>query len=91
MQVLMDKSQQVNQVVKTVVQVKTKVIERQHNVIKTIIEHDANVIDKQCTINDTAWLLYNRATQDPLAQSASEPYGAESEPQAASSEPTQAK
>jgi hypothetical protein len=89
MQSLAAESQKINIQVKTVVEVKSKVIERQHDVIKTIIQHDASAIDKQCTLSNTAWMLYNRATQSPLATSAGEPVSTESGPQAAISDPAQ--
>ena len=54
---------------------KAKTIKDNVNANRQIIEENRIVINAECKLSDTAWLLYNSASQNALARGTSNPTG----------------
>lgn len=66
-----EKSKVVNTVIETKLVEKVKVIKEKVNENSHDIETNRAAINAECKLSDTAWLLYNRASQNDLAGSTS--------------------
>lgn len=63
------KSKEVTTVIQTKVVERVKIVEKKVEVVKKEIQIQKEVINAQCTINDTAIDLYNKAVADPTEES----------------------
>jgi Na+/phosphate symporter len=67
------KSKEANKEINKKVSDKIKNIKDNVNVNYQAIEANRNAINAECKLSDTAWMLYNRASQNAVAGSTSKP------------------
>lgn len=70
-----EESKKANERLDKEVSEKIKGIKDNFNVNKQEIEKNRESIDAECKLSDTAWLLYNRASQNAISRSTSKPTG----------------
>jgi hypothetical protein len=74
-EIAQQQSKETNAKIEKKVAEKIKNIKDNVNANQQIIEKNRSAINAECKLSDTAWLLYNGATQNAVAGSTSEPAG----------------
>jgi hypothetical protein len=74
-EIAQQQSKETNAKIEKKVAEKVKTIKDNVNANQQIIEKNRSVINAECKLSDTAWLLYNGATQNAVAGSTSKPVG----------------
>jgi hypothetical protein len=74
-EIAQQQSKETNAKIEQKVTDKAKTIKDNVNANRQIIEENRIVINAECKLSDTAWLLYNSASQNALARGTSNPTG----------------
>ena len=74
-EIAQQQSKETNAKIENKVADKVKTIKDNVNANRQIIEENRSSINAECKLSDTAWLLYNGATQNAVAGSTSKPAG----------------